>query len=198
VKTLVIIIVSISTFKIKMKKLTLLVCVSIIVLIACNQDPKKQVTNEAQPCTDTIGFSLSYNESLTYKSSKKATVGNLVDSHRITKGFADTLAQNYFDESSRDLWHPLKVKKENGEKDILRGFYVPRELLEEILKDKNNSGMRLYLGKYKGAERRHYTMVLTGAKDLGKLNKNGTDEEPYFDYIEPCPDRCGPIGSKKQ
>jgi len=181
-----------------MKKLTPLLCFLLILLVACNQDPKTQVKNEVQSYNDTTGFSLSYDESLTHKSSEKAVAKNLVDRHRITKGFADTLAQNYLDESSKDLWHPLKVKKENGEKDILRGFYVPRELLEEILKDKNNSGMRLYLGKYKGAERRHYTMVLTGAKDFGKLNKNGTDEEPYFDYIEPCPDRCGPIGSKKQ
>lgn len=106
----------------------------------------------------------------------------------------------------------------------LKGFYIEREHLEEILSDKGFTGIHFYLGKHpdhQNTDDNVFTLVYTGARPNpnykpggGKIRYggpgdpvNGGDDTgnggstPYtndgdcYDMANPCPDHCGTLGN---
>jgi hypothetical protein len=78
----------------------------------------------------------------------------------------------------------------------LHGFFINRESLEDILKDKENVGVHVYLAKhpdFTGKPDKVHTIALTGAKP--NMAPNATtpyvNDGDVYDMIPPCPPVCG-------
>lgn len=92
----------------------------------------------------------------------------------------------------------------------LKGFYIEREHLEEILADKRFTGIHFYLAKHHEHQNTHdnvFTLVYTGARPnpdydaVGANGKDGIRHAPYlndgemYDDTKTCPDHCGDVNS---
>ena len=83
----------------------------------------------------------------------------------------------------------------NTEGKHLRGFYIERKDFDKILEDSNVTGISFYFAKSHKAKvadsGQPVSLIFIAAKD-----KTGFDGEiencgDYYNYIEPCPDKCG-------
>lgn len=114
----------------------------------------------------------------------------------IPKSKADEMRKRYKDEQD-DLWYPLRT----NEGAILRGFWVDRKLIDSIARqDANYTGIQIYLGKDVDAKKREYSLIFVGTKlrpaspaPAGLITIDD-DFGRYFDYVDPCPEKCGDSG----
>jgi len=122
-------------------------------------------------------------------------------SHHISDSLAHVLIAQFQSENSK-ADNPLK----NNKGDLLNGFFIDRQPLDHILKDKTISGISVYLAKDSTAHvtrkpDRMYTLVYIGGRynkaykiggSLPKIiNMAAVSDTDTFDYVKPCPDACG-------
>ncbi len=99
-----------------------------------------------------------------------------------------------YQEESKDLWYPLKVRLREANKDsVLRGFWLDRRMIDQIFgQGEGFDGIRIYFGKKHDAGKRQYSLVFIGTKPSQQLKKEGSEDGGlYFDYVDPCPTNCG-------
>jgi hypothetical protein len=83
----------------------------------------------------------------------------------------------------------------------LNGFYIEREILEEILKNPKVTGVSVHLAKHpahQGADNNAYTVVLGGAQPNPAAATNPVasphiNAEDLFENFDSCPTHCTDI-----
>ncbi|MBS1531739.1 MAG: hypothetical protein JSU01_15640 [Bacteroidetes bacterium] len=77
----------------------------------------------------------------------------------------------------------------------LNGFFINRECLENLLKDKENAGIHVYLAKhpdFTGKPDKVHTLAVVGAKPSpAGATAPYTNDGDVYEMIPPCPPWCG-------
>jgi len=114
---------------------------------------------------------------------------------QLGKDTGKILLQNYLDEQ-KGVW-PHFLRLRTGDKEeILRGFWIDRQMLDEINQivsatpgSPQISGYSIFLGKWDDRAKRYYSLVVRAT--TGAPNKTGAGVGPFYDMVDPCPDNCG-------
>ena len=83
----------------------------------------------------------------------------------------------------------------NPEGKHLRGFYIAADDFKTILKDPEVKGISFYFAKSHHATEadsgQPVSLIFRAAKDKTGFDGEIENYGDYFNYIEPCPDKCG-------
>ena len=109
----------------------------------------------------------------------------------IDPGQAQSLIQEFRNQNKAAAEHAWKTPEGHH----LHGFFVSRESLENLLKDKENAGIHVYLAKhpdFTGKADKVHTLAMVGAKPnvAGAATPYVNDGDVY-DMLPPCPPWCG-------
>ncbi len=154
-----------------------------------------------------IGFGLGY--WLSHKTGQGSNSSSMGDttylsgphSHRISDSLAHKLMADYINENDTTR---RPIKNDSGQN--LRGFFINRQPLDNILKNKSIGGISIYLGvdslaHATGNKNKVYTLIYMGGSYNPKFKLGGTESKIFnkitgsdtstYDFAEPCPNACG-------
>jgi hypothetical protein len=84
----------------------------------------------------------------------------------------------------------------------LKAFYIDSAALNNILRQKDCAGIRIYIGMnphVPGTEKKAYTLIFSGTKDdNGGLNGGKPLDivsDVLYEFVDPCPDNCDTTGN---